>query len=102
MLGKIGKRSLLSLLLIILEAKSPEKTTCRMKNTLADEERGELAFATESAQRLLKWMGLTREQASEFVDRQGAYYLPGEEIVEIPAVENGLEDPIFPPMGGFL
>ena len=93
---------MLSLLLIILDSKSPEKTTSKMKNTLAEEERGELAFATQCAESLLQWIGLTKEKANEFIDGQGPYYLPGEEVVEIPALANGLSDPIFPPMNDML
>ncbi|KAG6376672.1 hypothetical protein JVT61DRAFT_1675 [Boletus reticuloceps] len=48
-IGDIDKRSLISLLLIIMECKNPEKMTLKLKNTLADEERGKLAFAAKIA-----------------------------------------------------
>lgn len=71
-----------------------------MKDTLADEERGELAFAAQCAQSILQWMGLTKEKAKMFVDKQGPYYLPGEDVIEIPASVLGLPDPILPQMHG--
>lgn len=70
-----------------------------MKNPLADEERGELAFAALCAKSLLRWMGITKAQATKFVDDQGAYYLPGDEVVELPALAEGDLDPIFPQLG---
>ncbi|KAF8432120.1 hypothetical protein L210DRAFT_3507605 [Boletus edulis BED1] len=78
---EIGKQSLISLLLIIIQCKNPEKTTSKLKNTLADEEQGEVAFAAKITQSILQWMDLTQEMAIKFVGSQEAYYLPGDEIV---------------------
>ncbi|KAF8414637.1 hypothetical protein L210DRAFT_3658740 [Boletus edulis BED1] len=94
---EIGKRSLISLFLIVIQCKNPEKTTSKLKNTLADEERGELAFAAKIAQSILKWMDLTEKTAIEFVGRQGAYYLPGNETVQLP-----LPQTIFSDMKGVM
>ena len=69
---------------------------------LAKEEQGELAFAIQCAESLLQWIGLTKEKANKFIDGHGAYYLPGEEVVEIPALANGLSEPIFPPINDML
>lgn len=78
--------------------RKPEKVTARTKDPLADEERGDLAFATQCAHHILKWMNLTKAQAEKFVDDQGPYYLPGEEVVEIPAVVPDVPDSVFPPL----
>lgn len=67
---------------------------------MANEERGELAFAVTTAQSLLKWMGVSVKDARQFVDNEGPYYSDGNESVEIPAVADGARDPVFPDMGG--
>ncbi|KAF8119270.1 hypothetical protein EV363DRAFT_1074350, partial [Boletus edulis] len=51
---EIGKRSLVSLLIMVLECKNPEWISSKVKNTLADEEGGELAFAAMIARSILR------------------------------------------------
>ncbi|KAG6370113.1 hypothetical protein JVT61DRAFT_9011 [Boletus reticuloceps] len=58
-----------------MECKNPEKTTSKLKNALADEERGELGFAAKVARSILRWMGLSQERAGQFMVTQGAIYL---------------------------
>jgi len=36
------------------------------------------------------------------VDSEGPYYSGGNELVEIPVVVDGAQDPVFPDMGGEL
>jgi hypothetical protein len=69
------------------------------RSQVAKEERGEMAFAVKCAEKLLKWLELTQEQAKHFVDAFDGYYLGGNEVVEIPALVEGLPDHIFPDMG---
>lgn len=104
MVGIIGKHSLISLLLIILRGGNHVKNKPDPKDTsvLADEERGEIAFAAKCAQSLLNWMNMTVAEAELFVDGQGPYFSGGEEKIEIPALVEHVKDPIFPDMNGFL
>lgn len=103
-IGTIGKRSLISLALIILDHEQCEQHRQNEKDAsgLADEERGELAFASECAKALLKFMGFTVTGAQEFVDGQGPYYSDGDEKVVIPGLHKGVPDPIFPDMNDIL
>jgi hypothetical protein len=100
----MGKRSLISLVLIILDEAKHGKHQPDPKDTsaLANEERGELAFAAKCAKALLRFMKLTVADAEEFVNRQGPYYSGGDEKIEIPARLNGVPDPIFPDMNDLL
>ena len=101
-LGTIGKRSLVSLALIILDQahRRQHQPNAKDHSELADEERGELAFASTCAKALLGFMNLTVANAKKFVDDQGPYYLPGDEKVVIPALVNGERDEVFPEMDG--
>jgi hypothetical protein len=100
-IGTIGKRSLLSLVLIILDS-TKHQTDPKDTSVLAKEERGEILFAVRTAESLLKWMGMTVKDAKKAVEDQVAYYLGGEEVVEIPAVPEGGRDVVFPSMDGIL
>lgn len=95
--GTIGKRSLISLLLIILDRANHRNHHPSAKDAsgLADGERGEIAFAILTAKHLLKWMNMTVKDAKGFVDNLGPYYTGGHEHVEFPALERGEKDPIF-------
>ncbi|KAF8134211.1 hypothetical protein EV363DRAFT_1160900 [Boletus edulis] len=96
----IGKRSLISIVLIILDQAHRREQQPNPKDTsgLADEERGELIFASKCAKGLLKFMKLTVALAMDFVDSVGPYYACGDEKVEIPALEEDVPDAIFPEM----
>lgn len=96
--GEIGKRSLLSLILIIMEHEKLQrgKGKSDQPSVLTKEEGGELAFAVDTAESILKWINFTVEEAREYVDTQGPYYSGGCERVEIPALREGEEDPVFP------
>lgn len=99
-IGIMRKRSLISLALIILDQAKHGKDRPNPTDSsgLAEEERGELAFAVKCAKALLKFMMLTVADAEQFVNNQGPYYSCGEEEVEIPASLDGIPDPIFPDM----
>lgn len=99
-IGTIGKRSLLSLVLIILHHTDP--TDMRNTSALAEEERGEMAFAIRTTEYLLKWMGMTVQDAKNAVQNYGPYYSGGDEHVEIPAVPEGGRDAVFPDMDDLL
>lgn len=103
-LGTIGKRSLISLALIVLDKahRRQQQPNPKDSSELAEEERGELAFASQCAKALLRFMGLNFTSAQHFVDSQGPYYSAGEENVEIPALANGAPDTIFPDMNDLL
>ena len=100
-IGTIGRRSLLSLILIVLDFTKRESKT-KDAAVLAEEERGEMAFAVRTAEWLLKWMGMTIKDARKAVKDQAAYYLDGDEHVEIPALPEGGKDVVFPGMDGIL
>lgn len=102
--GMIGKKSLISLLLIMFEGSCHKKHLPDAKDTsdLANEERGEFAFAVSTAHSILKWMKMSFEDARKLVDSEGPYYSCGNELVEIPALVDGVRDPVFPAMGGQL
>lgn len=84
--------------MIFLDRTGDESDT----SILAEEERGEIAFAVRTAESLLKWMGMTVEDAKKAVEDHVAYYLGGDERVEIPAAPEGSRDVIFPYMDGVL
>ena len=104
MTGSIGKRSLIGLVLIVLDHAKHQRRRGDTKDpsVLTNEERGELAFAVDTAECLLKWMNMTVAEANAYVDAQGPYYSGGSEIVDIPALTEGVKDAIFPEMGGLL
>ncbi|KAG6370279.1 hypothetical protein JVT61DRAFT_12230 [Boletus reticuloceps] len=97
--GSIGKKSLISLLLIVLDWTEKKTNGRRRPNVTAgveEEESADLVFARSAARRLLKWLNMTVQQAREFVEKS-PYYLSGSERVEIPPPCS--EDPVFPDMG---
>ncbi|KAG8221215.1 hypothetical protein J3R82DRAFT_2793 [Butyriboletus roseoflavus] len=61
-----------------------------------------MAFAVKCAESVLSWMGLTVSTAKNFVDSHGPYYSGGDEEVEIPALLDGADDPIFPAIDGAM
>ena len=80
--------------------RSKRETDTKDISALAEEERGETAFAVRTAESLLKWMGMTVLDAKNSIKNHPAYYSGGDERVEIPAVPEGGRDVIFPDMGG--
>ncbi|KAG6372928.1 hypothetical protein JVT61DRAFT_6962 [Boletus reticuloceps] len=97
-LGFIGKKSLISLVLIVLDW-TDTKPNCHRSNITSgveEEESEELAFARSTARGLLKWLNMMVKQAREFVDKT-PYYLPDSEQAEIPPLS--AEDPVFPDLG---
>ncbi|KAH7904348.1 hypothetical protein BJ138DRAFT_1119503 [Hygrophoropsis aurantiaca] len=93
---KFNKRSLLSLLLIILHRnkygwKLPSGAG---QTVLAEEESGEMTVANNFAAQILKWLNMTVNQAKQYVDGFSAYYEPGDEEVVLPAVVEG-KDPVL-------
>ncbi|KAG8214274.1 hypothetical protein J3R82DRAFT_9218 [Butyriboletus roseoflavus] len=100
----IRKRSLISLILIILDRAKHTKHRPNPKDTseLANEERGEMAFAADCAKALLKFMNMTVDGARKFVCSQGPYYSGGDQEITIPVSPNGLPDPVFPDMSGTM
>ena len=100
----IGKKSLISLLLIILEHTRNKEhlPAANDRSDIANEERGEFGFAITTAESILKWLNMSVEDARKFVDGKGPYYSGGNELVEIPGLVDGAQDPIFPVMGDVL
>lgn len=94
-LGKIYKKSLLSLILMVIDWDYARKHTIGKRSPSAPEEDGEIAFAAQCAHGLLTWMKMNLEEAEKFVDKEGPYYSGGEEVVEIPALAEGSQDRIF-------
>lgn len=95
-LGKISKKSLLSLILMVISWDHSIKSTKGKRDPSFSEEGGEIAFAAKDARCLLTWMKMSVEEAEQFVDKGGPYYSGGDEVVNIPALAEGAEDPIFP------
>ncbi|KAG9309152.1 hypothetical protein JVU11DRAFT_10862 [Chiua virens] len=98
---KIAKRSLLSLLIMIIDWDRNQNINNRGNgNPTLLEARGEVTYATQCAKSLLRWMKIDVDKARTFVDNSGPYYSSGDETIELPAVPSKGRDPLFPSLKG--
>ncbi|KAG9309164.1 hypothetical protein JVU11DRAFT_10875 [Chiua virens] len=97
---KLGKRSLLSLLIMIIDWNRNQNIINRGNgNPTLLEARGEVTYASQCAQSILRWMKVDVDQARNYVDKSGPYYSGGEETIVLPAVPKNGKDPLFPSLG---
>ena len=72
------------------------------KDSLAEEEQGEIVFVAQCVKSLLQHIGMSKEAAKRYVDAQGPYYSAGQEVVQILALVEGMLDLIFADMNGAM